>query len=116
MRDYDPTTGRYIQADPLGLVDGASVYGYVGQNPGRHTDPRGENHLTSNGRAKCDLFRVTGIWGGAPNWCNEPKPVPLGMCIEDEERCSQVIANCKEIGLAQHGPGDLLPLESAFIG
>ncbi len=33
MRDYDPTTGRYIQADPLGLVDGASVYGYVGGNP-----------------------------------------------------------------------------------
>ncbi len=26
MRDYDPTTGRYLQADPLGLVDGASVY------------------------------------------------------------------------------------------
>lgn len=22
MRDYDPTLGRYIQADPLGLVDG----------------------------------------------------------------------------------------------
>ena len=42
MRDYDPTTGRYIQADPLGLVDGASVYGYVGQNPGRYVDPRGE--------------------------------------------------------------------------
>ena len=30
MRDYDPTTGRYLQADPLGLVDGASVYGYAG--------------------------------------------------------------------------------------
>ncbi len=29
MRDYDPTTGRYMQPDPLGLVDGASVYGYV---------------------------------------------------------------------------------------
>jgi RHS repeat-associated protein len=42
MRDYDPTTGRYIQADPLGLVDGASVYGYAGQNPGRYVDPRGE--------------------------------------------------------------------------
>ena len=25
MRDYDPTTGKYLQADPLGLVDGASV-------------------------------------------------------------------------------------------
>ena len=42
MRDYDPTLGRYIQADPLGLVDGASVYGYALQNPGRYVDPRGE--------------------------------------------------------------------------
>ena len=38
MRDYDPTLGRYLQADPLGLVDGASVYGYALQNPGRYTD------------------------------------------------------------------------------
>ena len=42
MRDYDPATGRYLQADPLGLVDGASVYGYVRGNPGRWVDPRGE--------------------------------------------------------------------------
>ena len=42
MRDYDPTTGRYLQADPLGLVDGASVYGYAGQNPGRNADPTGQ--------------------------------------------------------------------------
>jgi RHS repeat-associated protein len=42
MRDYDPTTGRYLQADPLGLVDGASVYGYVKQSPMMLTDPRGE--------------------------------------------------------------------------
>ena len=41
MRDYDPTTGRYLQADPLGLVDGASVYGYVKGNPGRWVDSRG---------------------------------------------------------------------------
>ncbi|WP_322892211.1 RHS repeat-associated core domain-containing protein, partial [Yoonia sp. 76] len=42
MRDYDPTTGGYMQADPLGLVDGASVYGYALQNPGRYVDPTGE--------------------------------------------------------------------------
>ena len=41
MRDYDPTTGRYLQADPLGLVDGASVYGYALGNPGRYVDPLG---------------------------------------------------------------------------
>ena len=42
MRDYDPTLGRYIQADPLGLVDGASVYGYALQSPNKYIDPRGE--------------------------------------------------------------------------
>ncbi len=42
MRDYDPTTGRYLQPDPLGLVDGASVYGYVGQSPMRNVDPSGQ--------------------------------------------------------------------------
>ncbi|WP_164727065.1 RHS repeat-associated core domain-containing protein [Shimia sediminis] len=42
MRDYDPTTGQYIQGDPLGLVDGASVYGYVTQSPLRFIDPKGE--------------------------------------------------------------------------
>ena len=36
MRDYDATLGRYIQADPLGLVDGASVYGYALGNPSRY--------------------------------------------------------------------------------
>jgi RHS repeat-associated protein len=43
MRDYDPTTGRYLQADPLGLVDGASVYGYANQSPMMYVDPNGEN-------------------------------------------------------------------------
>ena len=42
MRDDDPVTGRYLQPDPPGLVDGASVYGYVGQSPMVWTDPRGE--------------------------------------------------------------------------
>ncbi|MFT4715854.1 MAG: RHS repeat-associated protein [Paracoccaceae bacterium] len=46
MRDYDPTTGRYIEADPLGLVDGPSVYGYALQNPGRYVDPRGEQSIS----------------------------------------------------------------------
>jgi uncharacterized protein RhaS with RHS repeats len=41
MRDYDPTTGRYLQADPLGLVDGASVYGYALQSPLVDTDATG---------------------------------------------------------------------------
>lgn len=33
---------RYVEADPFGLVDGPSVYGYAAQNPQRYTDPTGE--------------------------------------------------------------------------
>lgn len=41
MHDYNPTLGRYLQADPLGLVDGPSVYGNALQNPQRYVDPNG---------------------------------------------------------------------------
>lgn len=34
-------SARYLQADPLGLVDGPSLYGYALQNPGRYVDPNG---------------------------------------------------------------------------
>ncbi len=51
MRDYDPTLGRYLQADPLGLVDGASIYGCALQNPGRYVDLTGQAIPLYLGRA-----------------------------------------------------------------
>ena len=41
-RHYDPTLGRYTQTDPLGFVDGPSVFGYVRGSPAVLTDPTGE--------------------------------------------------------------------------
>jgi hypothetical protein len=55
MRDYDPTIGRYVQPDLLGLAAGTNLYGYVGQNPTEAVDPFG-----------LDLLVITGGWNG--NW------------------------------------------------
>ncbi|HYF39920.1 MAG TPA: RHS repeat-associated core domain-containing protein, partial [Gemmatimonadales bacterium] len=41
FRDYDPTTGRYVEADPLGLSAGENVYSYADENPVIVTDPTG---------------------------------------------------------------------------
>ena len=41
FRDYDPSTGRYVQSDPVGLVAGINTYGYVHQNPLVWRDPLG---------------------------------------------------------------------------
>lgn len=41
FRDYDPTTGRYIQSDPIELAGGFNTYGYVAANPLIKIDPLG---------------------------------------------------------------------------
>ncbi|WP_159675620.1 RHS repeat-associated core domain-containing protein [Andreprevotia sp. IGB-42] len=46
FRDYDPSTGRYVQSDPIGLAGGSfSTYGYVNAEP----------------LSLIDLFGLTGV-------------------------------------------------------
>jgi RHS repeat-associated protein len=48
-RDYNPTLGRYIESDPIGLKAGVSTFGYVRQNPLRIIDPLGLISCNSDG-------------------------------------------------------------------
>jgi RHS repeat-associated protein len=55
-RDYDPTAGRYVESDPLGLKAGVNTYAYVGDNPVTFNDPTGLEMAT----IRCDGKGPTG--------------------------------------------------------
>ncbi len=71
-RYYDPSTGRYITSDPIGLEGGVNTFGYAYQNPLMYSDQTGlivwpytDKHRQRNRNNKC------------------PKTPPVGMCTVD---------------------------------
>ncbi|QLQ33442.1 MAG: RHS repeat-associated core domain-containing protein [Candidatus Thiothrix singaporensis] len=44
-RTYDPSLGRYISSDPIGLAGGVNTYGYVANEPINWADPSGLEKL-----------------------------------------------------------------------
>ena len=73
-RDYDASTGRYVQADPIGLEGGSNPYLYAESSPLNNVDPDGLQ---------------VGAWDPSPSfvpeqpvrWAIDPAP-PMG-CIRD---------------------------------
>ncbi|HFD31364.1 MAG TPA: hypothetical protein ENJ28_01435 [Gammaproteobacteria bacterium] len=76
FRDYDPSTGRYVQSDPIGLAGGLNTYGYVEANPLYSIDPYGLRKIGKPGAADNDGVGRGGgnaffdgcIWAGCIRW------------------------------------------------
>ena len=64
FRDYDPSLGRYLQSDPIGLYGGFNTYGFAYQNPVMNIDPYG---LLTIGEANAIGSTIGGAIGGAVN-------------------------------------------------
>ena len=84
-RFYDPSTGRYISADPIGLNGGMNLYAYVGGDPVNWVDPMGLIYMdrthdyTKGEKHKSDPNAIT-ILVIDRGWGDIVKGVNAGWC------------------------------------
>ncbi|KQO27227.1 RHS repeat-associated core domain-containing protein [Acidovorax sp. Leaf78] len=78
FRSYDSKSGRYTQADPIGLHGGFNRFGYVGANPLKWPDPLGL-------AVKCETIAKIPLIGDIQN-CTEDGTTPTEQDALDAKR------------------------------
>ena len=87
-RHYDPSLGRYTQPDPLGFVDGPSVYAYAGSRPGEAVDPDGRYQVPDRtGRPGRSQVPDAAPGGGGFPWPGKNLGPPTPQDAPARRRC-----------------------------
>jgi RHS repeat-associated protein len=63
FRDYSPKTGRYMEADPIGLAGGVNTFTYTGLNPVNRTDRTGTTWSENPWLIMAWVFEIGGTSG-----------------------------------------------------